>query len=559
MGDMKTPDFDDLLAAFDIPDIHAIQSSPEPKQDEASVDVTEAAPPSFACSPAPPSEPPVVSVIVKNTVRPESCEEEEEEEDEDDSGLDRRVGGAAGPHIANGCAGPAGPAQQPAGVALWPRHPPLQSVLSNREGASHTGAEVISGQNLAGDMSSLQPESSSIPARDSPPPPPPPPPPPLHSLQKKETFSRSPPPAPSGRVDADSGKVVGSDEDDSDPDLGGPLVIHESPEFIMPLPPKFKYRMRAQSELSEPPPLSSRGTRHLENDPEDRASVPGPSAPQPQTPQEPKTSETRSCVSAPHEKYPEHVIEERDSPESPPPSETGLFPPTRTSSPPPAPPPSAGVFERREEPGDQTAGGGLSVSEENTGPSSEDAAGGGKTPLKVKIKMPTGGVTRAVTGGEPKRGVRATSRGGDGPRASTEGQKTRSRKEGSQDAAALDGPPRPSTAVKARVSPTAVSITRTTALPSVVSLKTLNNGTSPAGGRPASIVSSTGAIISKSQSSLVDTFNKILNNKNLLPSYKPDLSPPPPPEWGLPLPAQVSCSQGSDEFMLEMSNELPHD
>lgn len=32
MGDMKTPDFDDLLAAFDIPDIdakEAIQSAPD--------------------------------------------------------------------------------------------------------------------------------------------------------------------------------------------------------------------------------------------------------------------------------------------------------------------------------------------------------------------------------------------------------------------------------------------------------------------------------------------------------------------------------------------------
>jgi hypothetical protein len=52
-------------------------------------------------------------------------------------------------------------------------------------------------------------------------------------------------------------------------------------------------------------------------------------------------------------------------------------------------------------------------------------------------------------------------------------------------------------------------------------------------------VNSTGAIISRSQSSLVEAFNKILNSKNLLPSYRPDLCTPLPPEWDLPLPAQV--------------------
>lgn len=75
MGDMKTPDFDDLLAAFDIPDIdakEAIQSSPEEDQNDVVVDEDERGSSSPSCY----SEPPVVSVIVKNTLRPEPSEEE---------------------------------------------------------------------------------------------------------------------------------------------------------------------------------------------------------------------------------------------------------------------------------------------------------------------------------------------------------------------------------------------------------------------------------------------------------------------------------------------------
>ncbi|KAG5264375.1 hypothetical protein AALO_G00253070 [Alosa alosa] len=130
---------------------------------------------------------------------------------------------------------------------------------------------------------------------------------------------------------------------------------------------------------------------------------------------------------------------------------------------------------------------------------------------------------------------------------------------------------------KGKVTATAVSITKTAALPatSVVSgisvrpvAKATNGGTSAGGGggggggggvvhqpcKPASIVNSTGAVISRSQSSLVEAFNKILNSKNLLPSYKPDLSAPPPLEWGLGMPAAgYRCLECGDSFALERS------
>ncbi len=80
MGDMKTPDFDDLLAAFDIPDatsldakesIHGNQDEGEGhlKHPEMCMDATVLIP-----HPVPTTDAPVVSVIVKNTSRQNSYE-----------------------------------------------------------------------------------------------------------------------------------------------------------------------------------------------------------------------------------------------------------------------------------------------------------------------------------------------------------------------------------------------------------------------------------------------------------------------------------------------------
>ncbi|KAM3827882.1 zinc finger protein 592 [Vipera latastei] len=84
MGDMKTPDFDDLLAAFDIPDPtsldakESIQASGEENDShlkQTGIGIDENASLSHA---APASDVPVVSVIVKNTCRQESFEAEKD-------------------------------------------------------------------------------------------------------------------------------------------------------------------------------------------------------------------------------------------------------------------------------------------------------------------------------------------------------------------------------------------------------------------------------------------------------------------------------------------------
>ncbi|KAM6059511.1 zinc finger protein 592 isoform 2-T3 [Theristicus caerulescens] len=84
MGDMKTPDFDDLLAAFDIPDptsLDAKETIPSTGEENenhlksSGISIDENVSLSHSL---PPSDAPVVSVIVKNTSRQESFEAEKE-------------------------------------------------------------------------------------------------------------------------------------------------------------------------------------------------------------------------------------------------------------------------------------------------------------------------------------------------------------------------------------------------------------------------------------------------------------------------------------------------
>ncbi|KAG8431637.1 hypothetical protein GDO86_017857 [Hymenochirus boettgeri] len=68
--------------------------------------------------------------------------------------------------------------------------------------------------------------------------------------------------------------------------------------------------------------------------------------------------------------------------------------------------------------------------------------------------------------------------------------------------------------------------------------------------KPASAVA--GTVISRTQSSLVESFNKILNSKNLLPTYKPNLSPPTDSSLTLPV-FGFRCLECGDSFALEKS------
>ncbi|XP_029928104.1 zinc finger protein 687a isoform X2 [Myripristis murdjan] len=717
MGDMKTPDFDDLLAAFDIPDIdakEAIQSSPEEEERDRvddEVDARQGGPSScFPCSPASQGDPPAVSVIVKNRVRPESYGEvtqsvrddpkissdnahnppssgtgTKDQDKLDEALLTAQLGpklpgdASLEPQIPNGYEGSATGTQGQFNGEPWTRSSPLSPTANASESTGNEGDEVGSVRPVADIMNRLKPllyshsstntgSSAPFSPTSSPSPPSLSISQPLHShssIQKEEpchldSLPSSPPPPQNGSMKAGTSHIVESDEEDSEPDLGSPLVIQESPETLMSSPSKFTQGPQLPSKLlgspqTSPGPLPSAPHRsssptfltsksHCEEEvPTIQSSL--SAAPQPQGTQDCLASSLTGSTLVQEEKYPEHVIDERDSPESPPPDQTGFVVPKRSPSPVSAPKQVPAAATNQEDPHDQEVPMESEpgqecrqddVSEMVEGEKMKDGGGGeadkvspdagslsvdavstnaAKTvsspslPLKVKIKTvktPTGSITRTVTGVAPKRVGRPPSKGAGSSKSSAGGHNfARAKREESQRsqkwtpkpdrslpaAAMLQDPSavvvvgpntiKDKTAAEAKhkVSPTAVSITKTAALPSVLSPARINAGgismhslgqkTLPSGmtlpsptpllaaqvgSRPASIVNSTGATISKSQSNLVEAFNKILNSKNLLPSYKPDLSSPLPAEWGLPLPAQgYRCLECGDAFALEQS------
>lgn len=606
MGDMKTPDFDDLLAAFDIPDIdakEAIQSSPEEDRDDVVDDDGRSASPSGY------SEPPVVSVIVKNTLRSESSEDEKRNK----GGPTSYVHGRMEDHLTQ--VGPKMPEMTPMGIQvtnniegsvssesrsdaeLWTQQL-LNSTQRETKSESDEGGSVQDTSDAVANVKPflstpplavprLKPAQSTSPKLVAPAFSPP-------ARQEEETgpFSHN------GEVEACAKRALLSDDEDSEPDLGGPLVIQESPESPVYSPPKFKRRGKVRiPDLLGPPditsslipqsifsslPILKAETLHVEK--AETATVDSHAAAPPlQTPQGGQLSVSSDTSGLQRETYPEHVIDERDSPESPPPSETGLIP-IRACIPELVQSTDQSENQRnvqedrldgatKEEQSSQHSSTEAGENEENGETAADEllADAGAETdlfPLKVKIKMHSTGITKPSDPPKRKTAIKGTVGGSKLPAENN----TRVKRELTQETQSpakvvlLDG----ATSAKERVSaradnkPLAVSITRAAALPPVsapfpkvsptlmsagsAALKCLSVGsTTPSpllqpqsGNKPASIVNSTGAIISRSQTNLVDAFNKILNNKNLLPSYKPDLSSPPPAEWGLPLPAQVN-------------------
>uniref|UniRef100_A0A9J8BLE3 Zinc finger protein 687b n=1 Tax=Cyprinus carpio carpio TaxID=630221 RepID=A0A9J8BLE3_CYPCA len=653
MGDMKTPDFDDLLAAFDIPDIdakEAIQSAPDEveghqgagggsliKAGDASVGGSSA-----LRSPSPStdsqSDPSIVSVIVKNRVRPEPFD-----------GGDSSV---PDPLNHNGFVSSGGSVHmsqsrgQPNGEQ-WPicssKAIPETTGALGSSGTSKPGSNIFNKLKPlmaqgAGDsvgrarkMQLLQQQhmqqeinleaSSSSPSSSSP----------SVGSRVSGTMASSPlatsltePFNGSPRLSSPAFRRVDSDEEDSDPDSGGSLVIHESPDS--PTPPKLSRRLRSPPENSQSPslPPSTSISPSAYPKPGDTP-LASPASPRAQQNWLSAPVQTGTGKSLPQEeRNPEHVIEERDSPESPEPEVPKSSMPTsavtkRSCSPAVASSsPSASLQEPKAEEEemevdkdsaengqdaantDDKDGGkrdeekmevdaAQSLPAEAGSPSSGGkAVSGGNAPsrpLKVRIKTiktSTGGITRTVTRVAGKGGTanadKDASKAQTGSRAvpakgakKNDGQVVKcstlpvSTLEASSAMIAAASKVQNKMAMQAdktKISATAVSITKATTLPVAPAVggisvrstigKTTNGGTVPC--KPASIVNSTGAVISRSQSSLVEAFNKILNSKNLLPSYRPDLSTPPPPEWGLPMPATgYRCLECGDAFALERS------
>ncbi|KPP74229.1 zinc finger protein 687-like, partial [Scleropages formosus] len=784
MGDMKTPDFDDLLAAFDIPDIdakEAIQSAPEEAEGHhigaggvagkssgngagvggnGSSLLRPASSPdhhhhSQALAHSSQGDPSVVSVIVKNRVRPDTFGETEVDVDKDDmAGSGEVVGGVGGgvvmgpripglisePLVHNGFEASTASmdatlsqAQGQSNGDLWaPCSPKIASEgggngmgvgtanttkqsgnIFNRlkpliaqspgdpmgkvrkmlllqqqqqlqvqqqepisEGTCRAkasapcdaGSTLVPGVSVGMSSSFFAPtipmhSSSSIPSSS-------------HTVSSHLAHSalNEGMPNPSGALSPSplptsqpfNGSQQGGfphlelEDEDSEPDLGSPLVIQESPDSPACTPPKFSRRHRSPPQIfntTSAPPSSSTST-YIKT--EETAQSASPSL-QATASQSWHATPPASSLNSTHEEIKsEHVIEERDSPESPEPempysalsSSSVSAAPGRSSS---AAMGSIPLGKEEMDGGKEREAVDTKVSgtrhvkaEAVEGERSEDekmdvedgekfdtgdadgekppsqvvpagavtsavTPGTPSRPLKVRIKTiktSTGGITRTVTRVAPKGAGSATTKGSDskGPsgvrKVANKPKKasvSSSGREGSSQQQGAKGSIMPvstlqdaSTAMllaaskaqnkmaassdKTKVSATAVSITRTAALPAIssssnavsspkfgmstsgisvrpVGQKVVNGGTTTTQiSKPASIVNSTGAVISRSQSSLVEAFNKILNSKNLLPSYRPDLSTPLPPEWSLPLPANgYRCLECGDAFALERS------
>ncbi|XP_067304919.1 zinc finger protein 687a isoform X2 [Pseudorasbora parva] len=617
MGDMKTPDFDDLLAAFDIPDIdakEAIQSDTDDNHNECSSAAGKERSGSPCLRPpespetvplAPHNDPSTVSVIVKNSVLSDETTEE-------DITGDFPVADAShetpqkGPRedgmvpsdqfIYNGLKSISGVATEPS------PSPALTQMQTNGPLWSLSSSKVTNDDNQDS-TSSKHPASTFSPPQSLPLTHPP-------ILSSHLNSSNFPPSAECEEAQPLNGTLrTGirrclSEDEESEPDLGSPaLVIQESPDSQLCSAPKVPRLQRSPSSVFRLPSPSS-PSLPVSNTQIEEPSVQHPALLQSINP----TSMTSKNDFPVEEKDCEHIIEERDSPESPEPeipqpytslpsNQLGDNKPEQKERTEEAPQDqvidmSVGVQEKSGLHTTKDDDGAEETEGKSTEPSLVDSASevvtnSSKTsakPLKVRIKTvktSAGNITRTVSKVAPKGGG---SKGPVGSKAQTGTRKSVHRIQRS--GAALQGPPqvtmlpvstlqdastamlfaasRAQNQMASTLSATAVNITRTSTLPSIssssmpgantrsVGQKAMNGNLGTA--KPASIVNSPGAVISRSQSSLVEAFNKILNSKNPLPSYQPDLSAMPPPEWGLRLPSTgYRCLECGDAFALERS------
>lgn len=616
---MKTPDFDDLLAAFDIPDIdakEAIQSDTDGNHHNepsgVAVKGRSGSPSLRPISPESPgnvpsalhNDPSVVSVIVKNSVRPDRYEDDKMEGNvtEDFSAADKAGDGSPqhaarvpiDPLIFNGLKAsetyptPSLTRMQP-NSQLWSNS---RCIDDNQDGTSSKLSESTFSPHQSLSLSVPPVLSSHSIAANA------------HPKPDCEESQRSPPPL-NGTLRTGVRRRL-SDDEESEPDLGSPpLVIQESPDSQLCSAPKVPRRNQSPLSALQPcspssPALPISNTQTEESAPLDHHSA----LPQSSISE---TSVTSGKEPPAEEKHLEHIIEERDSPESPEP-EIPSCPQLRSVSEKPqvqmsSPSNQQGIIETGEKkaedaPEDQVIDMSLSLQErDKSDHQSNDVAeeadvkaklvdSGSSKPLKVRIKTvktSAGNVTRTVSKVASKEaGALGTSKSLEGTKVATGVRKSVQRIQKSsavsmlpvstlQDAstAMLFAASKAQNKMAPTLSATAVNITRTSTLPSISSLSAssssmtgmtirslgqkIMNG-NPGTAKPASIVNSPGAVISRSQSSLVEAFNKILNSKNPLPCYQPDLSTPLPPEWGLRLPSTgYRCLECGDAFALERS------
>uniref|UniRef100_A0A8D2PEB5 Zinc finger protein 687 n=1 Tax=Zosterops lateralis melanops TaxID=1220523 RepID=A0A8D2PEB5_ZOSLA len=480
MGDMKTPDFDDLLAAFDIPDIDANEAIHSHHEEPESHGKPIPGDPGHVLPH--PGDISAVSVIVKNTVCPEQLEEPRAKDGH----------GAASRLLQNGF-----------GAAEVPRSPNSRGVEASSNGEcwgkekNNKGLDLFShfspdpGEDGAGliDRSrecKAKEKSLGVPALAPSPSP--------ASVDCKEPMAETteglePPfPAPfQPRDGAHPIPAIKKEESDSEEAPGRSC----SPKGLV-LDHLKSVTVRYSGEDSPVPAWPG-------SDP----AAPGDSSElkhSPGSPQEPFSSPGIPIPPSPKQLSLKEEMLEKSMARSP-----GSV--------------SSGDEEEEEE----------EEEEENTNSPSSSSS----RPLKVRIKTiktSCGSITRTVT---------RVSSDSEPPSAKAPEQSSQEAPEPAKDRAELSSPLRSSEG------------------PKIVSVQ-LGNGTKLKGTvlPVATIQSASSAMLIAAsvahQSSLVEAFNKILNSKNLLPTYKPNLSPPAESSLALP-PLGYRCLECGDAFALEKS------
>ncbi|XP_062848846.1 zinc finger protein 687a [Trichomycterus rosablanca] len=614
MADMKTPDFDDLLAAFDIPDIPDI-SDPDGNHNESIAGGKERSGgtnqkptgPSEICATT--HDPSVVSVIVKNSVCTDVFETRKEEDEnirqmsEVLEEAKRSEAARLSPQVAHSLM-PTDPLSHNGFKAVSegfvePSSPPSQSQMQT-EGhpwspcspriakESDESSQSKSHSNPSANFSPFPASAPSISCSD------------VTGIlsskvdedEVKHPVSPACPFTPQNSSSRTGVHQTLSDDEESEPDLASPpLMIQESPDLTTSSPSKFPFSHRSSSELQPPSPCSPSSPISNDQTGETSAASQHPALSVPfQTPPQNimPTLTTKNADPSSPEHYPEHIIEERDSPESPEPEKPSCPQSTELSTlvqelGEKETPQHIDIPDKKEsvKNGDQLIKNNSyrDEVEKKTDPDEEKASAPvnpasavSARPLKVRIKTvktPTGNVTRTVT--------RLATKGatGKGSEIKIQGGKMATRPK--RPANSMSHKPQDSKTPMLPVSTlqdaSSAMLFAASKIQKVAATLSASSTSSPSQSsssvnislagqktvsvpstKPASIVNTTGAVISRSQSSLVEAFNKILNSKNPLPSYQPDLSVLPRPEWGLGVPASgYRCLECGDTFALERS------
>ncbi|NXQ23875.1 ZN687 protein, partial [Alaudala cheleensis] len=546
MGDMKTPDFDDLLAAFDIPDIdaneaiHSHHEEPESHGKPIPGDPGAPVPPEHVL---PHPDISAVSVIVKNTVCPEQLESLE---------CRGKDGHGAAPRLLQNGFGtsdvpnPRG-VEPPSNGECWAKDKNAKAL----DLFSHFSPEAADeGSNLIDRSRECKAKEKSL---------------------AVPSLAASPTPA------MECKEPLGQTTEGLDPPFPAPFRAGAAPEGSQPMPCIKKEE--SDSEEAAGRSCSPKGLvlEHLKS-----VTVRYPSEEPPAWAASEAAAELKRSPGSPREPFSSPGIPVPASPK-----QLCLKEELEKSV---GSPPSVSSGEEEEE--------GAEEGESTNSPSSSSSR-----PLKVRIKTiktSCGSITRTVTrvssDSEPPSSKIPTEQNSQETsecRAGTALEPSKDKQELSSPLKSPEGPKIVSvqlgngTKLKGTVLPVATIQSASSAMliaASVAQQKSVvlpgksaksvaknilnlvpqplpkgdgrSNGAAKGNGTtttlPKSAPGLAGTVISRSQSSLVEAFNKILNSKNLLPTYKPNLSPPADSSLALP-PLGYRCLECGDAFALEKS------